>query len=990
MPKARSVAPVSQKIISTFTTRLLCTAALALVQVGTAVSQDIPNEVNTETVLDGDGGTLNILSGGRIRIPGQNEDDNGIEITGRNNTINSASGGFITHEADKGYAIHINQTVQGTDTDAGEPGTTINNSGAITGGRAAIFIGDENRENVRIVNQAGGNIDVTELPYAILGEAQDSLGDDAGEISVINIEGTIRGISLSANGGMVHNGVDEDGNPVAVNTVNTVDDEETFGTSTATIDGTIHGVQATGDNSEVLNHGGSLGVSVARMMKSRLVCFSVAAALESKTTAGSPGSGGVYSAFATDQSKTITNAGTIDGIERHGIEVQGEKMVITNSGRIKGATNGVVVAGDDLEFTNSGTISGDQIGFQVPNSSKSSNPVAADMKITNQANAIIEGISDAGVDINGNQSEFFNHGTIKGGTAGVRMSGLGQGFTVNNYSEISGNSSGFTFNALSHDLNNFEKGRIVSTTGAGVVQDMTGLTSGPSGNTVNNSGLIEGQDVVILITGAGTRSAFTNPVTGSQIPINFAIEINNSGVLKTKNSFNGNQYFVRDLGDVTNVNLTLDVGTQLLYGSDAGGQAMFDLGGGENVVNIKTGLSTDLLFVVGERTDEAGNELPDATRPTINADSGLVISENLTDSGLSLTICQNDCAPVVSTITVDESAVAVPDTQLADLTRGISSAVSARLSTVRNDGRSQNVEGFSANGADGDWLDHRFWTQAFGSFRQNRGSSTTVGGHQQLGGVMFGADEQVSNGTLGDFRGGLFGGFAIASQETSFDTLKQDAHSYFFGGYASMDQDGLTYDISLTAGYSDVEQERLVVQAGGNVKAESDYDMWFVSPEIRITKKLPVEAHAVYASLGLGYSALFLDGYTESGVASPVTLNSRDVHIGVARGELSMPGTTDLEDGSQLHYRMNAGLEARSILAGKQVEGSVLSATSGNALTLNHALTTENTDAFGAFVGVSGEYDFSDRIAANAGIEGLVETTGDYQVSGTVGLKLRF
>ncbi len=84
------------------------------------------------------------------------------------------------------------------------------------------------------------------------------------------------------------------------------------------------------------------------------------------------------------------------------------------------------------------------------------------------------------------------------------------------------------------------------------------------------------------------------------------------------------------------------------------------------------------------------------------------------------------------------------------------------------------------------------------------------------------------------------------------------------------------------------------------------------------------------------------------------------------------------------------GIEARTILGGKTVEGSVLSGASGNVLPFKHTPTTSDEDTFGAFLGVSGTYDVSDRLVANTGLEGLVESTGDYQVSGTVGFRLRF
>ncbi|MEP3279242.1 MAG: autotransporter outer membrane beta-barrel domain-containing protein, partial [Stappiaceae bacterium] len=165
--------------------------------------------------------------------------------------------------------------------------------------------------------------------------------------------------------------------------------------------------------------------------------------------------------------------------------------------------------------------------------------------------------------------------------------------------------------------------------------------------------------------------------------------------------------------------------------------------------------------------------------------------------------------------------------------------------------------------------------------------------------------------------------------------------------------------------------------------ATADFSGWFVSPELTITKPTVLLGRRLETSLALRYAGLFLDGYTEGGTTAPLTVDDRDVHIGVARLQLAAPYENIFADGSAFRYRLKAGIEARTNFGGETIAGALL----GQNISFNPG-GDDNT--LGGYVGLSGEYDTGGGLVLTAGTEGLVETTGSYQFSGRAGVKFRF
>ncbi|RBW54996.1 autotransporter outer membrane beta-barrel domain-containing protein [Ruegeria sp. A3M17] len=171
--------------------------------------------------------------------------------------------------------------------------------------------------------------------------------------------------------------------------------------------------------------------------------------------------------------------------------------------------------------------------------------------------------------------------------------------------------------------------------------------------------------------------------------------------------------------------------------------------------------------------------------------------------------------------------------------------------------------------------------------------------------------------------------------------------------------------------------------SGGVETISADFDGWFVNPAVTITKPTQIAGHAIEGSFGVQYAGLFLDSYTETGTASPQTIDSRTVHMGIARLKLAAPKQKITGDGSILTYRLQAGLDARTNFGGDSIDGVLL----GQNISFN---TGGDNNTLGGFLNVSGEYQTQNGLTISAGTEAIFETSGSYQLSGRVGVEFRF
>ncbi len=480
------------------------------------------------------------------------------------------------------------------------------------------------------------------------------------------------------------------------------------------------------------------------------------------------------------------------------------------------------------------------------------------------------------------------------------------------------------------------------------------VTMNNTGQTLNNGGSIttagNGADGIVSI-GADAWISNGGSITTTGISANGIFsggangQVTNSGRIVSLQS-NAIEFF----GAQNNI-LTL------LPGSVLQGGLVF--GGGTDMLKIGNGLSIASTF------DKAPEILNAYGAPT--AISGGLVA------------------------VVDPTNLAMQDEVLVGLTGGIFSTVRNRLNGLSNgavSGVTANPRpmGLSGGGSKTSALvedTHRQgWAQAFGSYRLQREHGPAVDADIRLGGLVSGFDGVTGNGT----RAGFFLGGAWGEIEADFNSQDTDVESLFGGAYARWLRGSTMVDLALTVGYSDYDRTRRVANnlvAGGLQTARADYDGWFISPELTLTRPLWQGERRFEKSLTLRYAGLFLDGFTETGAAAPLTLSDRDIHLLQARTQLTMPNERTNADGSKRRDAFYIGVEGRTNVGDEDISGVLLAQ--------NITFDPGGDQTVGAlFAGLEFERTSASGTTFFASVEGQVETGGGRQASGKAGIKFRF
>ncbi|MCP4318065.1 MAG: autotransporter outer membrane beta-barrel domain-containing protein [Hyphomicrobiales bacterium] len=255
---------------------------------------------------------------------------------------------------------------------------------------------------------------------------------------------------------------------------------------------------------------------------------------------------------------------------------------------------------------------------------------------------------------------------------------------------------------------------------------------------------------------------------------------------------------------------------------------------------------------------------------------------------------------------------AVPNA-LNDMTGAIASALEERMYGRR--GR-QGSQTFSMAGANGNYRiqDNGGWATLTGGYRNQDATSTTSAYDNLLGGIIGGFDRENSE----NVSSGFFGGYSYGRVRSSGGVAKTETQSIFGGGYASYSGDTLLVDFSTTIGATINQNDRLGTNntvIGGVVTNSADYNVWFVSPSLTIGPAKPVFAN-VTPSVRLRYSALFLNGYTETetgsalaGTQSALTVGDRTVQVGEIRGQLAYQMEQRKSPNGVLDARLRVGVD---------------------------------------------------------------------------------
>lgn len=419
--------------------------------------------------------------------------------------------------------------------------------------------------------------------------------------------------------------------------------------------------------------------------------------------------------------------------------------------------------------------------------------------------------------------------------------------------------------------------------------------------------------------------------------------------------------------------------------------------GGTRAIDSIRGVSENTLLtllegsvIVGEiylgqgtNTLVVGNGLSLAT--TIDANTAL---DGVSTSGGNPFATQVDGKRTLVAV-VDPTAFSLPDEGLADLTSGIFGVLAGRQSQVGlqsgfSGGASMTLgyapaENQPENSHVRERMSH-VWGEMFGSYRMQDGSGNDTDTTSGVGGLMAGIDGAYFDTlTLGGFVGASWG-----ASETTNGRQETETSSFYAGIYGSSVHTGVTFDFALVGGGSQYDRERQVANnlvANGLETARADYSGWFLSPELTARATL---FQGFEPFVTLRYAGLFMDGFTETGTAAPLTMDSQTLHLATARLGVTLPYDWAHADGSQTSLRLTGGVEARHQFGSTTQRGVLL----GQSIAFEAG--GDGDDALGGFVGLDAEHQISAATTLYANAEAMLETGNAIQLSARAGFRVAF
>ena len=442
---------------------------------------------------------------------------------------------------------------------------------------------------------------------------------------------------------------------------------------------------------------------------------------------------------------------------------------------------------------------------------------------------------------------------------------------------------------------------------------------------VDNSGVISGRRG-ILITARNNNAAIINNFAALTGTNGFAIALHDDG------------NDVVNLGGGTVLNGSIDFGN----GNDnMGGTNPNDI----DTLNALPGFNGVITFA----DDEFDSDLQSA--PEVTSSNIAVINGGLT------------------AVAVDPSGFAASGVFLGTLTGTI-------FNSIDNSGAGPE-SGTATHGGDGAYeygTGYRSWVSGFGGHQEVGAGTNNAGLDHGFGGLVAGVENGSGDGTFG-----FFGGYGASRIDVAFAAGSTDVDTVFGGTYWKRDYGSHRIHLALVAGSAEHEFRRNV----GGMTALGEANGWFISPSLTLAAPVEWFPAPAIASVRTSYSALFLNGYTETGVALPLTVGDRDVHLFNTRAQIAFPHLIANADGSHSHLEFRTGLDAQ-FDAGS---GNVNAAVSGTAISFNADLD----DELSGFAGVSLTRTNPDESVLFS-VSGELQSAfnGSYNAVGEAKITLRF
>jgi len=261
----------------------------------------------------------------------------------------------------------------------------------------------------------------------------------------------------------------------------------------------------------------------------------------------------------------------------------------------------------------------------------------------------------------------------------------------------------------------------------------------------------------------------------------------------------------------------------------------------------------------------------------------------------------------------------------------------------------------------------QYWFETFGNARMG----TSTDDYSAItGGIVLGFDTSPGQG----FFTGIGSGYAN-SVTSSFTSRNSNV---FAGGYFQTSVFGLPADVSLTAGIAATNGARTF----GAETASSAYSNYFVSPAITFSGTRPIGTSNLTFSLGARYTALYQQGYTETGSTANLTVSPVATQIFELRALATAEGAAKEWAKGTFFPSVYAGIEGQVFLG-----GAVSSSVAGSTIAFS---STGDNNAARVFAGINAVLVKKDTSEVRSGFEYGMNTQGVISTSAFMRWDIRF
>jgi uncharacterized protein with beta-barrel porin domain len=198
-------------------------------------------------------------------------------------------------------------------------------------------------------------------------------------------------------------------------------------------------------------------------------------------------------------------------------------------------------------------------------------------------------------------------------------------------------------------------------------------------------------------------------------------------------------------------------------------------------------------------------------------------------------------------------------------------AASNTISTQMASLRTGIAAGQGINAGDGS-EDHRFWTQGFGAYGEQKIRQGIGGFTSTTGGLALGIDKRVQNNLI---LGGAYS-FAHTDVNAAESLNTTDIQSHQATLYGSLDLgksftgvDGMFLDAQLSYAHNDYDGNRHILVGAVERQAKGDYTGHQIASRLELGRTFNLSSDYRFTpSLGLAHSRVEIDNYTETGATT--------------------------------------------------------------------------------------------------------------------------